>query len=41
MLEDGLRVRYAVFAVLIPAIGYAVMYVCGWLAGGAPSTFKP
>ncbi len=29
------------FAVLVPAVGYTIMYLCGWLAGGAPSTFKP
>ena len=41
LLEDGLRVRFAVFAVLIPAVGYTIMYQCGWLAGGGPSSFKP
>jgi hypothetical protein len=41
LLKDRLRVRFAVFAVLIPAIGYAVMYLCGWRAGGAPSSFTP
>jgi hypothetical protein len=41
LLQDGRRVRFAAFAVLIPATGYTVMYVCAWLAGGSPSTFKP
>lgn len=26
LLKDGLRVRFAVFAVLIPALGYTAMY---------------
>jgi hypothetical protein len=40
-LEDGRRVRYAVFSVLLPAAGYTLMYLLGWIAGGAPSSFKP
>lgn len=41
LLKDGLRVRLAVLAVLIPATGYTIIYLSGWLAGGAPSTFTP
>ena len=30
--------RLAVFAMLIPALGYTLMDICAWFAGGAPST---
>ncbi|HUI71029.1 MAG TPA: hypothetical protein VL354_10960 [Spirochaetia bacterium] len=29
----------AALALLVPALGYTLMYTLGWLAGGAPSTF--
>jgi hypothetical protein len=41
LLKDGRRVRFAVYAVLIPAIGYTLMYLLSWIAGGAPSSFQP
>lgn len=41
LLADGRRVRMAALAVLVPAAGYTLMYLLAWIAGGAPSTFKP
>jgi hypothetical protein len=41
LMHDSGRVRLSVFALLIPAVGYAVMYFCAWIGGGAPSSFKP
>ncbi len=41
LMKEGLRVRFAVFAVLIPAVGYTLMYLLAWIAGGAPSSFQP
>jgi hypothetical protein len=41
LLKDSRRVRYAVLSVLIPAVGYTLMYLFAWIAGGAPSSFKP
>jgi hypothetical protein len=41
LMHDSGRVRLSVFALLIPAVGYTVMYICAWVAGGAPSSFKP
>jgi hypothetical protein len=41
LLQDSRRVRFAVLAVLIPAVGYTAMYFLAWIAGGAPSAVKP
>jgi hypothetical protein len=41
LMKDSRRVRLAASAVLIPAVGYTVMYLCAWIAGGAPSVLKP
>ena len=41
LLKDSRRVRFGILAVLIPAAGYTLMYFCAWIAGGAPSSFKP
>lgn len=35
------KVKYGLFAFLVPAIGYTLFYIMAWHAGGSPSTFKP
>jgi hypothetical protein len=41
LLKDSRRVRFGFLAVLIPAAGCTLMYFCGWIAGGSPSSFMP
>ena len=39
--DDPRKARMAVLAMLIPSLGYTLMYTCAWFAGGAPSTVQP
>jgi hypothetical protein len=41
LLNDDRRLKFGLFAFLIPAIGYTLFYIMAWKAGGSPSTFKP
>lgn len=35
------KLKYSMYAFLIPAIGYTLFYMMAWKAGGSPTTFKP
>jgi hypothetical protein len=41
LIKSENKLRYAIFAFLVPAIGYTLFYLMSWNAGGSPSTFKP
>ena len=41
LVSDGRKLKFGVYAILIPAIGYTLFYFMAWKAGGSPSTFKP
>lgn len=41
ILADTNKLRFALFAFLVPAAGYTLFYILAYHAGGAPSTFKP
>ena len=38
---DERRLKFGLFSLLIPAIGYTLFYIMAYKAGGGPSTFKP
>jgi hypothetical protein len=41
LLNDNRRLKFGLFAFLIPAIGYTLFYIMAYNSGGHPSTFKP
>lgn len=41
IFESNSALKFGVFGILIPAIGYTLFYVMAYFAGGSPSTFKP
>jgi len=41
IFESGHTLKYAFFALMVPAIGYTLFYIMAWYSGGSPSTFKP
>jgi hypothetical protein len=41
LLNDDRRLKFGLYAFLIPAIGYTLFYIMAYKAGGEPSTFKP
>ncbi len=41
LTEDKNGLKYGLFGLLFPAIGYTLFYIMASNAGGAPTTFKP
>jgi hypothetical protein len=41
LMRDNRRLKFGLYAFLIPAIGYTLFYIMAYNAGGSPSTFKP
>lgn len=41
IFDNRNTIKYAFFALLVPAIGYTLFYIMAYNAGGSPSTFKP
>lgn len=41
LFQGDRSLRYGLFALLVPAIGYTLFYWMAWAAGGSPSTFLP
>jgi hypothetical protein len=41
LLNDERRLKFGLFAFLIPATGYTLFYYMAYKSGGQPSTFKP